>query len=43
MDPEASELTIPDDPIRTGVSSSFTVLTKDQDRKLVYVEGMKVE
>lgn len=43
VDPEASELVIPDEPVKTGVPSSFTIRTKDQDGKLVYVEGMKVE
>lgn len=42
VDPEASELVIPDEPVKTGVSSSFIIHTKDQDGKLVYVEGMKV-
>ncbi len=42
MDPGASELVVPSEAIRTGGSSSFTIHTKDQDRKLVYVEGMKV-
>ena len=42
VDPEASELAIPDEPVKTGVSSSFTIRTKDQDGKLVFVEGMKV-
>ncbi len=42
VDPEASELVIPDEPVKTGLASSFTIHTKDQDGKLVYVEGMKV-
>ena len=42
VDPAASELVIPEDPVKTGVSSTFTVRTKDQDGKLVFVEGMKV-
>ena len=42
VDPGASELVVPDEPVKTGISSSFTVRTKDQDGKLVYVEGMKV-
>ena len=42
MDPEASELVLPDQPVKTGLPSSFTVHTKDQDGKLVFVEGMKV-
>ena len=42
VDPEASELVLPDEPVKTGLSSSFTIRTKDQDGKLVYVEGMKV-
>ena len=42
VDPGASELVVPSEPIRTGTSSSFTIHTKDQDKKLVYVEGMKV-
>ena len=43
VDPKASELVIPDEPIKTGVSSNFIIHTKDQDGKLVYVEGMKVD
>ena len=31
VDPEASELVIPDEPIKTGVPSNFTIRTKDQD------------
>ena len=42
MDPEASELVVPDEPIKAGVNTEFTVHTKDQDGKLVFVEGMKV-
>lgn len=42
VDPEASELVTPEEPIKTGVSSSFTIRTKDQDGKLVFVDGMKV-
>jgi hypothetical protein len=43
VDPEASELVIPDEPVKAGVPASFTIRTKDQDGKLVYVEGMKVQ
>ena len=42
VDPEASELVLPDEPVKTGLSSNFTIHTKDQDGKLVYVDGMKV-
>ena len=42
VDPEASELVLPDEPVKTGLSSNFTIRTKDQDGKLVFVEGMKV-
>lgn len=42
MDPEASELVLPSDPVKVGTAAEFTVCTKDQDGKPVFVEGMKV-
>ena len=42
MDPEASELVMPEEPVKTGVPSNFVIRTKDQDSKLVFVDGMKV-
>ena len=42
VDPEASELEVPSDPVQVGVAAEFTVRTKDQDGKLVFVESMKV-
>ena len=42
VDPEASELVVPSDPVQVGVTTEFTVRTKDQDGKLVFVESMKV-
>ena len=42
VDLEASELTLPSDPAKVGMSSKFSVCTKDQDGKPVYVQGMKV-
>ena len=43
MDPEASELVLPSDPLLTGLPSYFTVTTRDQDGKRVYVGDMKVQ
>ncbi len=42
VNPNASELLLPTDPVITGISSIFTVNTRDQDGKLVHVDGMKV-
>ena len=42
VDPEASELELPSEPIKAGLSSEFLVHTKDQDGKPVFVNGMKV-
>lgn len=42
VDLDASELALPSEPVKVGTSSEFTVCTKDQDGKLVYVDGMKV-
>ena len=42
VNPKASELVFPNEPVKTGVVSVFTVCTKDQEGTLVYVEGMKV-
>ena len=42
VDPEASELDVPSDPVVTGLPSEFTVTTRDQDGKMVYVGDMKV-
>ena len=42
VDPEASELVLPSDPLLTGLPSYFTVTTRDQDGKRVYVGDMKV-
>ena len=42
VDPEASELDVPSDPVATGLPSEFTVTTRDQDGKMVYVRDMKV-
>lgn len=42
MDPEASELVLPSESPLTGVPSYFTVTTRDQDGKKVYVGDMKV-
>lgn len=33
---------LPSDPVQVGVTTEFTVRTKDQDGKLVFVESMKV-
>lgn len=33
---------MPSDPVQVGVTTEFTVRTKDQDGKLVFVESMKV-
>ena len=33
---------VPSDPVQVGVTTEFTVRTKDQDGKLVFVESMKV-
>lgn len=43
VDPEASELVLPSDPLLTGLPSYFTVTTRDQDGKRVYVGDMKVQ
>ena len=42
VDLEASELTLPTDPVKVGIPSEFTICTKDQDGKAVFVDGMKV-
>ena len=42
VDLEASELTLPTEEVKVGAASDFTVFTKDQDGKLVFVDGMKV-
>lgn len=42
VDAEASELCLPSDPPLTGLSSEFTVTTRDQDGKMVFVGDMKV-
>lgn len=42
VDLEASELTLPTEPVKVGTSSEFTICTKDQDGKPVFVDGMKV-
>ena len=42
VDPEASELNLPSDPPVTGLPSEFTITTRDQDGKMVYVGDMKV-
>lgn len=42
VDLNASELTLPTEPVKVGVSSEFSVSTKDQDGKAVFVDGMKV-
>lgn len=33
---------VPSDPVQVGMTTEFTVRTKDQDGKLVFVESMKV-
>lgn len=42
VDLDASELTLPTEPVKVGVSSEFSLCTKDQDGKPVFVDGMKV-
>ena len=42
VDLDASELTLPTEPVKVGASSEFTLCTKDQDGKPVFVDGMKV-
>ena len=42
VDPEASGLELPSDTIQVGVAAEFTMYTKDQDGKLVFVKSMKV-
>lgn len=42
VDLNASELTLPMEPVKVGVSSEFSLCTKDQDGKPVFVDGMKV-
>ena len=42
VDLDASELTLPTEPVKVGVSSEFSLCTKDQDGKSVFVDGMKV-
>ena len=42
VDLEASELSLPTEPVKVGSSSDFTLCTKDQDGKPVFVDGMKV-
>ena len=42
MDLDASELTLPIEPVKVGASSKFTLCTKDQDGKPIFVDDMKV-
>ena len=42
VDLDASELTLPMEPVKVGASSEFTLYTKDQDGKPVFVDDMKV-
>ena len=42
VDAEASELGLPAEPPLTGLPAEFTVTTRDQDGKMVYVADMKV-
>lgn len=42
VDLDASELILPTEPVKVGVSSEFSLCTKDQDGKPVFVDGMKV-
>ena len=42
VDLDASELTLPTEPVKVGASSEFTLCTKDQDGKPVFVDDMKV-
>ena len=42
MDLDASELTLPMEPVKVGASSEFTLCTKDQDGKPIFVDDMKV-
>ena len=42
MDLDASELTLPMEPVKVGASLEFTLCTKDQDGKPVFVDDMKV-
>ena len=43
MDPDASELSLPPGPVKAGQLAECSVAIRDQDRKMVFVEGMKVE
>ena len=42
VDLDASEVTLPIEPVKVGASSKFTLCTKDQDGKPVFVDDMKV-
>ena len=42
MDLDASELTLPMEPVKVGASLEFTLCMKDQDGKPVFVDDMKV-
>ena len=42
MDLDASELTLPMEPVKVGASSEFTLCTKDLDGKPIFVDDMKV-
>ena len=42
VDLDASELTLPTEAVKVGVPSEFSICTKDQDGKPVFVDGMKV-
>ena len=42
VDLDTSELTLPIEPVKVGASAKFTLCTKDQDGKPIFVDDMKV-